>query len=147
MQLTLQRRPSIGGATIGELLQDGIRLCYTLEDEIREVAGQPVSSWKIKGATAIPAGRYLVTLEMSPRFGANTLTINSVPGFSGVRMHAGNDAEDTEGCPLLGTHVTANAIVGGTSRPAVAMATAHVANAIQHGQEVWLDVCNPVAVA
>lgn len=147
MELTLKRRPSQGGATIGELLEDGVRLCYSLEDEIREIEGRPVHEWKIKGATAIPAGRYRITLENSPRFGADTLTVNDVPGFVGVRMHAGNDADDTEGCPLLGTAVTATTIVGGTSRPAVAMATAHVRQAIQRGEEVWMDVCNPTAVA
>lgn len=147
MNLTLQRRPSQAGATIGELLEDGVRLCFTLEDEIREIEGEPVSSWKIKGATAIPAGRYRLTLEHSPRFGPGTLTIHDVPGFVGVRMHAGNDAGDTEGCPLLGTHVDGPTIRGGTSRPAVAMATAHVRQAIARGEEVWLDVCNPTAVA
>jgi hypothetical protein len=30
MKLTLNRRPSVGGATIGELLADGKPLCYTL---------------------------------------------------------------------------------------------------------------------
>ena len=147
MNFTLQRRPSIGGATIGELLLDGIRVCYTLEDEIREVEGQPVSEWKIKGATAIPAGRYRITLEDSPRFGPETLTVNSVPGFVGVRMHAGNKAEDTEGCPLLGFQVTETTIVGGTSKPAVAEVKALVREAISQGREVWMDVCNPTAVA
>lgn len=148
MNLTLQRRPSIGGATIGELTLDGIRIAYTLEDEIREVEGEPVSAWKIKGATAIPAGRYRVTLEHSPRFGPDTLTVNDVPGFVGVRMHAGNTAQDSEGCPLLGFQVTDTTIVGGTSKPAVEAVKAMVRTAIfVEGQEVWLEVCNPTAAA
>ena len=64
---------AFGGATIGELMLDGARLVYTLEDEIREVPGMPVGNWKIKGATAIPAGNYRVTLEDSPRHGPTTL--------------------------------------------------------------------------
>ena len=147
MKLTLNRRPSVGGATIGELMLDGARLVYTLEDEIREHPGVPVGNWKIRGATAIPAGNYRVTLEDSPRFGPGTLTINNVPGFTGVRMHAGNDTEQTEGCPLLGLRVTATTIVGGTSRPAVTIVQQHVRAAIASGQQVWIDINNPTAVA
>lgn len=147
MNLVLQRRPSIGGATIGELLEDGVRLVYTLEDEIREVEGRPVSEWKIKGATAIPAGRYRITLENSPRFGPDTLTVNDVPGFDGVRMHGGNTSEDTHGCPLLGLEVGLASIVGGTSKPAVERIKRHVREAIEAGEEVWMDVCNPTATA
>lgn len=147
MNLILQRRSSVGGATIGELMLDGIRICYTLEDEIREVDGQPVSEWKIKGQTAIPSGRYRITLEDSPRFGADTLTVNDVPGFVGVRMHGGNTHENTEGCPLLGYQVTSTTIVGGTSGPAVKEVKAMVKEAIEAGLEVWLDINNPAAVA
>lgn len=147
MKLTLNRRPSVGGATIGELLEDGARLCFTLEDEIRERVGEPVANWKIRGATAIPAGEYRVTLEMSPRFGPDTLTINNVPGFVGVRMHAGNTDRDTDGCPLLGLRVTENSIVGGTSAPAVGLVKARVRAALAAGQHVLLTINNPTAVA
>lgn len=147
MKLTLNRRPSIGGATIGELLEDGVRLCWTLEDEIRERVGEPVANWKIRGATAIPAGEYRVTLEHSPRFGPDTLTINNVPGFAGVRMHAGNTSDQTDGCPLLGLRVTDTTIVGGTSAPAVALVKARVRAALQAGQHVLLSINNPTAVA
>lgn len=77
MNIVLQRRPSVGGATIGELTVDGVRICFSLEDEIREVEGQPVSEWKVKGATAIPAGRYRITLEHSPRFGPDTIKLTA----------------------------------------------------------------------
>lgn len=147
MKLTLNRKPSVGGATIGDLLEDGVRLAFTLEDEIREVVGEPVGNWKIKGATAIPAGLYRVTLEDSPRFGPDTLTINSVPGFTGVRMHGGNTSDDTEGCPLLGLRVTDTTIVGGTSRPAVTLVQQRVRAALASGQQVWIDINNPMAVA
>ncbi len=147
MRLTLNRRPSMGGATIGELLEDGARLCYTLEDEIRERVGEPVGNWKIRGATAIPSGEYRVTLEHSPRFGPDTLTINGVPGFVGVRIHGGNTHENTEGCPLLGLRVTQNTIVGGTSGPAVALVKSRVRAALASGQHVLLTINNPTAVA
>ena len=145
MMLTLQRKPSVDGATIGELLLDGIRMVYTLEDEIREVPGRPVEEWKIHGETAIPVGRYRITLESSPKFGPDTLTVWNVPGFDGVRMHAGNTAEDTEGCPLLGLRVTDDQIVGGTSRSAVLLVQGQVRRAIEQGDKVFMDVVNPPA--
>ena len=72
MKLTLQRTHTLGPRTFGKLYADGRYLCHTLEDEIREQAGQPVADWKIKGATAIPSTThtgqaYRVTLELSPR--------------------------------------------------------------------------------
>jgi hypothetical protein len=147
MKLNLKRRESRGGATIGSLYIDGVFACYTLEDEVREIEGEPVSAWKIKGATAIPSGQYAVTLEDSARFGPDTLTVNDVPGFVAIRMHAGNTAADTEGCPLLGMAVTMAGIVGGTSRPAVNLVKGHVLAAIGRGEDVAIDVSNAVAQA
>jgi hypothetical protein len=147
VRLTLNRQPSFAGATIGKLYGDGIFLCHVLEDEIRQVPGQPVASWKVKGSTAIPSGEYVVTLEDSMRFGKDTLTINSVPGFTHIRMHAGNTTADTEGCPLLGMQATDVSLVAGTSRPAVALVKNVVAEAIRHGELVTIQINNPTEVA
>jgi len=143
MKLTLQRRESKSGATIGKLFIDGVFACHSLEDEIREIEGQPVESWKVHGKTAIPAGTYSVTLEMSGRFGPDTLTINDVPGFKYIRMHSGNTAKDTEGCPLLGMQATEFSLIGGTSRPAVALVKSEVKKAIERGESVTIQVNNP----
>jgi len=141
MRLTLERYDKQPNKTFGKLIaEDGHRICYTLEDAVREVVDQPVGNWKIKGKTAIPAGEYRITLETSPRFGMDTLTVNAVPGFTGVRMHAGNTEADTEGCPLLGMEVTPTGIMGGTSRPAVALVKEIVRQAIAEGQTVMLKV-------
>jgi len=143
MKLTLNRRPSVAGATIGKLSIDDVFACYTLEDQIREVVGQPVESWKVHGATAIPAGTYRVTLEHSGRFGPDTLTIHDVSGFKYIRMHAGNTAADTEGCPLLGMQATDHSLIGGTSRPAVALVKGEVQRAIARGEPVFIEINNP----
>ncbi len=144
MKLTLQRDEAQENRTFGRMLaEDGHRLCYVLEDAVREVAGKPVDDWKIHGKTAIPAGEYRVSLENSPRFGPDTLTVHDVPGFSGVRMHAGNTEADTEGCPLLGMEVTPTGIMGGTSRPAVALIKQIVQQAAKHGEVVLMTVANP----
>lgn len=147
MKLTLQRRASVGGATIGKLYIDGVYACCTLEDEVREIEGVPVADWKIKGATAIPSGEYRVTLEDSNRFGPDTLTIHDVPGFQFIRMHAGNTSADTEGCPLLGMQATETTLIGGTSRPAVALVKSEVQQALSKGDAVTIDINNVGALA
>lgn len=79
-------------------------LCWTLEDVVREVPGQPVASWKIKGRTAIPRGTYPIRVTRSNRFGVDLPLLLDVPGFEGIRIHGGNTAADTEGCILVAHH-------------------------------------------
>lgn len=147
MKLTIIRAASVGGATLGKLYIDGVFACHTLEDEVREVEGEPVAAWKIKGATAIPAGDYRVTLEPSARFGPDTLTINDVPGFQYIRMHPGNTSADTEGCILLGMQATQVTLIGGTSRPAVELVKGEVRAALARGEIVTVSVGATVEAA
>jgi hypothetical protein len=93
--LTLKRKPSANGCTIGELSYNGKFFCYTLEDVVRTGA-------KVAGATAIPAGTYPVTIERSPAFRMLTPRLHRVPGFEGVLIHPGNGPKDTRGCILVG---------------------------------------------
>jgi len=103
MKLTLNRNPSSLTCTIGDLLVDGEFFCHTLEDVVREVPGQPVSEWKVKGKTAIPVGTYPVEITWSSRFKCDLPLLVGVPGFTAIRIHAGNTDADTEGCILVGT--------------------------------------------
>lgn len=130
MELLIDREPSDEHRTHGDLTIDDEWHCYTLEDVVRET--------KIKGQTAIPAGRYRVTLENSPRFGKGTITINDVPNFTGVRIHGGNTENDTEGCPLVGMERTAYGIRG--CKPALDSLKQEIAAAIQGGEEVWITI-------
>jgi len=142
--LTLQRQPSYKDATFGSLLTDGAFFCHTLEDKIREVSGVPVSKWKIHGKSAIPTGRYPITLEYSPRFGVDTITIKDVVGFVGVRMHGGNDIDDTEGCPIVGSMIDREVpcISGAQSAGTLKALKAWVRAALNRG-ECFIDVVNP----
>ena len=94
MNLLLVRDTFTDKATTGRLYIEDTFECYTLEDVVRED--------KIYGKTAIPEGRYEVVLDMSVRFKKELPRLLNVPNFEGIRIHAGNKAEDTEGCILVG---------------------------------------------
>ncbi len=147
MHLFIERRPSTPKSTSGKLYVDGVfwlpkpdsperEAIHTLEDVVREVAGQPVESWKIKGQTAIPAGRYRVDYTESARFKRKTLILLNVPGFTGIRFHGGNKAEDTEGCILCGHAKTGPDSIA-VCAPAIALLESLVCPEIAAGREVW----------
>ena len=85
--------------TIGRMFIDGQYVCDTLEDPVRILNEYED---KVYGKTAIPEGVYQVKLTYSPRFKTILPEILNVQFFSGIRIHAGNTAEDSEGCILVG---------------------------------------------
>lgn len=96
MKLTLHRKWLTERSTIGELYVNGAFYCFTLEDLLRP-PGE-----KIKHKTAIPAGNYQVAITYSARFGRMMPLLINVPMFEGIRIHAGNTADETSGCILVG---------------------------------------------
>lgn len=112
MTLLVLREPTVEGTTFGSLYVNGVRFCETLEDPLREVAGVPVEAWKVKGDTAIPLGTYALVLSMSNRFQRVLPEVLAVPGFTGIRIHAGNTVADTEGCLLVGSARNARGVTG-----------------------------------
>lgn len=133
MLISVVRKPSKNGATLGDLFIDGVHECYTLEDEIREE--------KIPGQTAIPSGKYRIALTKSPRLGKVTPELLNVPNYTGVRIHSGNRAEDTEGCILVGED-KGDAVIY-RSREAFVELMAAISMAIEGGEQVWIEVENP----
>lgn len=114
MELVLTRQEKSDYCTIGELTHTGVHICYTLEDKDRgltqNMTQEELRSKKVKGATAIPTGRYEVILNMSVRFKKVMPLLLNVPGFAGIRIHSGNVAGDTEGCLLVGRKKGVNQI-------------------------------------
>lgn len=118
VNLTLRRSPAESGAgyTHGRLfVEEGGFLCWTLEDEDRGLTSampvEKIKAVKVYGKTAIPKGTYKVELAVSPSLGGKSYAkkyggrfplLQGVPGFSGVLIHPGNTAADTDGCILPG---------------------------------------------
>lgn len=149
--LRLQREPSDNGATLGALYINDVWQCWTLEDVIREPKdgirvdlAAWVASWKVAGRTAIPAGRYALVLTRSQRFGIVLPELVDVPGFSGIRVHAGNRSDDTEGCVLVGEGRQAAAI--GQSKLALDALLGRLTRDSKAGERFAIDVVNPPAL-
>lgn len=130
MELVAKRKKPKNGCMIGEMYVDGEWECFTLEDEPRKV--------KVAGRTAIPAGKYNVIIDMSARFRRPMMHVLDVPGFEGIRIHAGNTAEDTDGCILVG-QVRGIATVG-DSRLALSALQEKVKDALARGEKVTLEI-------
>ena len=121
-ELHLHRDVLAPGWTLGVFYADELIFGHVCEDFDRLRLGQA----KVKGQTAIPAGRYRVLSTWSPKYGRNVLEVQAVPGFRGIRIHSGNTAEHTEGCLLPG--LTRDEVKGtvGSSARAVAWLEKHI---------------------
>ena len=119
MELMVRRDTVNPGETLGELW---IRECYTLEPS----------------ASAIPQGRYRVTLYDSPRFGMKVPILNDVPGHTFIEIHPGNTAADTHGCILVGQRRAPHAVEH--SRAAYQVLFRKILQAMEGGDEVWVAV-------
>ena len=112
MRLTLKRIANRPTYCIGKLYINGKYLCDVLEDCDRgldsTMTEEDIKKIKVKGETAIPTGIYKIILNYSPKFKKVMPLLTNVKGYSGVRIHSGNSAKDTEGCLLVGL----NTVVG-----------------------------------
>lgn len=135
MELSLKRLMFNDTSTIGRLRNEDKIICWTLEDKVREIEGEPVETWKVPGQTAVPYGQYKVTITPSERFGRDMPYLNDVPGFTGIRIHPGNTDKDTEGCILVGAGVDNDGLVN--SR----LAFGWVLDLLQSAKDdVWLTI-------
>ena len=124
MELILKRIALRSEYTIGKLYVNGEYVCDTIEDTVRDLDKDGKfanGEVKIPGKTAIPYGRYEITMKVkSPKYSNFTKyswakkydgylpRLLNVPHFDGVLIHVGNSALDSEACVLVGE----NKVVG-----------------------------------
>jgi hypothetical protein len=102
-ELLLNRFAFTDNYTIGRLSVNGLYLCDTLEDKVRELDTDLAGPfYKVANETAIPRGRYRVIVNHSPSFGFPLPLLLNVPFFSGIRIHRGTHENHTSGCILVG---------------------------------------------
>lgn len=131
----LSIRDTFGTATLGKLLVNGNYTCETLEDQDRKLETGGV---KILKETAIPRGTYVVTVDMSTRFGKLLPRLLDVPQFTGVRIHPGNGVGDTEGCILVGTGRLGKTVTD--SRKAFNILFSLITKAFYAGEKITIEV-------
>ena len=137
MEITLDRRYCGGGYTIGRLAIDGAPLCDTLEDTVRDLSRER----KIPGRTAIPAGRYRVIVNRSPKFGRELPRLLDVPHFDGILIHRGNTAADTAGCILVGEDKVRGRVVNSSGYEL--RITRAIKDAAARGEDTWITISDP----
>ena len=113
--------------------------CDTLEPTWRDYAN---GAYKVKGRSAIPEGRYAVVISWSPKFGAWLPMLLGGEEFNrkwqGIRIHAGNTSEDTEGCILVGKNKMVGQVVD--SRIWLHRLKQKIVEAKDRGEPVWITI-------
>lgn len=105
-KLILLRSIYTGISTAGVYLVNEKHLAYSLEDAVRP------DRIKIYGRTAIWPGIYQIKVDYSPKFKRDLPHIINVPRFTGIRIHGGNEVEDSAGCPLIGKERRGDSSIG-----------------------------------
>lgn len=112
----IARRPTY---TIGRLYIDGKRISDTIEDRDRglddSMSEARIRELKVYGMTAIPTGRYRISLTKSEKFKNRVWAkaykglipiLENVKGFTGIRIHPANTAEELLGCIAPGVNTS-----------------------------------------
>lgn len=124
MKLLLKRIALRDTYTIGRLYVNGVYVCDTVEDKVRDVNKNgkfdAPKEVKIPSQTAIPYGTFKITFVKSPKFSNyekypytrkyNGIMpwVRNVPHFEGILIHPGSSAASSAGCLIVGR----NTIVG-----------------------------------
>lgn len=147
MDLVLKRRYLKDSYTIGHLYIDGQWFCDTLEDKVR-----PEGTAKVYGETAIPYGKYKVTLDVrSPKFskrefykescGGFLPRLMNVPNFEGILIHVADGcrgADLLEGCIGVGYNLIKGGLLLG--RSAFTKLYSKLKEADNKNEEIWITI-------
>ncbi len=105
--------------------------CFILEDAERPE--------KIKHQTCIPAGRYEVIINYSPKFKQFLPLLLNVPNFEGIRIHKGNTIAHTSGC-LLPNLVYEGKGIMRYSEAATSVLINLIDEALKRGEQVFVNI-------
>lgn len=152
MELKLVRQYPKSEYTIGNLYINGEWFCNTIEDKDRGLMQgmslELINKLKVYSETAIPIGRYRVTLDVqSQKFSTYKKyefckgylpRLVDVPGFSGILIHIGNKATQSAGCILVGVNREKGKVLDSEKTFKALYKILDEAN--QKGEEIWISI-------
>lgn len=156
MELLLKRIYLKDRYTIGRLYIDGVYECDTLEDKVRDLNKDgdlnDEGEGKVYGKTAIPYGRYKVTLDVvSPKFsryefynevcGGKLPRLLNVPHFDGILFHVADGYKGADlllGCIGVGHNLIKGGLLNG--KQVFCDLYRKLESAIKRGEEIWIVI-------
>ena len=151
-EIVIERRWKKPNYTIGNLYGNGNKISNVLEDKDRglhqNMSLSEIRKIKRYGETAIPVGTYEIVLNFSSKFSNKTWAkkykglvplVKNVPGYDGIRIHPGNTAKDTLGCPLPGFNTEKGKVTNSTQAYYILM-DKYLMPAYNKGEKMYLTV-------
>lgn len=115
MILQLKRKFFAETYTIGSLFVNGAYFCDTVEDTNRDKNHDgdlnDAGEGKIYAKTCIPFGTYEVIVNLSPKKKRMLPRLLNVPHFDGILIHAGNSADSSAGCIIVGENKVKGGVI------------------------------------
>ena len=152
MNITVDRKWKKDTYTIGKISIDGKPFADTVEDRDRGLSDSmslaKIASLKVYGKTAIPTGTYELQMTNSPKFAkrawakkynGKVIQIMNVKGFSGVRIHPLNSAEDSLGCIGVGKN-TVKGMVTQSTVYYYKLVDEYIMPAIRRGEKITITI-------
>ena len=152
MELKLKRIALRDTYTIGRLYVDNHYFSDTLEDKVRDINKDgdlnDAGEGKVYGKTAIPYGRYEITMKVqSPKYSRRASyawckgylpRLVNVPHFEGILIHGGNSAEDSFGCLLVGENKVKGKVIN--SMETLKRLYRILKSASDSGEKIWITI-------
>jgi hypothetical protein len=152
MELKLKRIALRDTYTIGRLYVDNHYFCDTLEDKVRDYNKDgdlnDIGEGKVYGKTAIPYGRYEITMKVqSPKYSQRASyawckgylpRLLNVPHFDGILIHSGNTAEHSCGCILVGENKVKGQVLN--SMATLMRLVPMLKRASDNNEKIWITI-------
>lgn len=156
MEIRVRRIALKDNYTIGKmeiLYPEGWKwVADTLEDTVRDINKDgdlnDAGEGKVYGRTAIPYGRYEITMKVqSPKYSQRASydwckgylpRLLNVPHFEGILIHGGNSAEDSFGCLLVGENKVKGKVIN--SMATLKRLVSILKYASDSGEKIWITI-------